>query len=175
MTHRAALPRNIRRPRFWWLQGCFKVASRSPPRLLQCWIMLAKRIVGLCGVRARGSNSLAFADHIGSQACLILLPCGHRLESGGGSKLEAHQTRRNQSWASLLLRRRIAKTAPREILLGNRVGSNGGLGRSQLLPVTRGRGRPMVTRATKKGNGLFSMRSICHLGGMQARSRTENI
>ena len=30
--------------------------------------MLAKRIVGLCGVRARGSNSLAFADHIGSQA-----------------------------------------------------------------------------------------------------------
>ena len=33
MTHRAALPRNIRRPRFWWLQGCFKVASRSPPHI----------------------------------------------------------------------------------------------------------------------------------------------
>ena len=124
-------------------QGRFKVAPKVAS-------MLAKRIVGLCGVRARGSNSLAFADHIGSQACLILLPCGHRLESGGGSNLEAHQTRRNQSWASLLFRRRIAKTAPREILLGNRVGSNGGLGRSQLLPGTRGRVRPMVTRATNK-------------------------
>ena len=111
MTHLAALPRNIRRPRFWWLQGCFKVASRSPPMLLQCWIMLAKRIVGLCGVRARGSNSLAFADH---KRCLILLPCGHRLKNGGTTKKAAHQTRRRQRWTRQLLRRRIAKTAPRQ-------------------------------------------------------------
>ena len=108
MARRAALPRNIRRPRFWWLQGCFKVASRSPPKVAS---MLAKRIVGLCGVRARGSNSLAFADH---KRCLILLPWGHRLINGGSSEQAAHQTRRKQRWTRQLLRRRIAKTAPRQ-------------------------------------------------------------